>query len=457
MSVRAGRKRKNISNREETTSSSNKSGLLCYYTCVSHDTREDINGERNTPNEATSPHNMKNSQSLRRSRETSCTRDSRTGHDSPYKKRRCIDAGEGQALNSPQKTQVDTRVLKRKREEEQVEVKDINGERNTPNEATSPHNMKNSHSHRRSRETSSTRDSRIRHDAPYKKRRCIDAGEGQALNSPQKTQVDTRVLKRKREEQVEVKQSVTGGEGTSQICSNVAKRPKQVTSICPVAGEGSIQSDDILPTVPDNLSVESFNYHKVLGQGHFGKVLLASEKVTGHHLAIKILKKRRLLKEMDTMTAIKEKALLQLAEQSPFLCASYATFQTSDYLFYVMDYMAGGDLSDLIRNKAPFDVETTRLYTAELICGIQFFHSRGIIHRDLKPSNIFIDSDSHVRIGDFGLAVENVYLERPHTAAGPRGTRSRASGISVLGLSRWLDPVRGPVCQWGTSVANRYC
>ncbi|CAJ0943961.1 unnamed protein product [Ranitomeya imitator] len=224
-----------------------------------------------------------------------------------------------------------------------------------------------------------------------KTRRCLDAGECQDPNNLQKTPVDTGVLKRKREEDhVEGKRSDTGGEGI-RPCNNEAKRPKPDTNFCPVAGDDSLQSDDILPTVPDSLSVESFTYHKVL---------LASEKVSGHQLAIKILQKRRLLKERRTTEANKEKLLLQIAEQSPFLCASYATFQTSDYLFYVMDYMAGGDLHHLIKNKAPFDIETTR---------------------DLKPLNIFIDSGSHVRIGDFGLAKINLLEDQK--VSGYAGTR----------------------------------
>ncbi|CAJ0967091.1 unnamed protein product [Ranitomeya imitator] len=326
MTFRAGKKWKKISNREETTTSNNKDGLLYQDVDVPRDTGEDTNGERSTPNEASSQHDVKTPHSFRRGRDKSWTRDSRTRDEPPYKRRRRLDAGEDQDTNSPQKTQVDTRVLKRKREEEQVEG--------------------------------------------------------------------------------------GGGEGTSQSSMMVAKRSKPDTNSCPVAGEGSVQSDDIPPTIPDTLSEESFTYHKVLGQGHFGKVLLASEKVSGHRLAIKILKKRQLLKERRTTAAINEKLVLQIAERSPFLCASFATFQTSDYLFYVMDYMVGGDLHQLIKIKAPFDMETTRLYTAELTCGLQFLHSRGIIHRDLKPLNVFIDGDSHAKIGDFGLSKIDVYEDQ---------------------------------------------
>ena len=43
----------------------------------------------------------------------------------------------------------------------------------------------------------------------------------------------------------------------------------------------------------------------------------------------------------------------------------------------------------------------------EVVEGLSYIHQQGIIHRDLKPVNIFIDSEDHVKIGDFGLATPN--------------------------------------------------
>lgn len=45
----------------------------------------------------------------------------------------------------------------------------------------------------------------------------------------------------------------------------------------------------------------------------------------------------------------------------------------------------------------------------EIIEGLSHIHQQGIIHRDLKPVNIFIDSEDHVKIGDFGLATTNIF------------------------------------------------
>ncbi|KAM3926823.1 protein kinase C delta type-like [Leptodactylus fuscus] len=61
-----------------------------------------------------------------------------------------------------------------------------------------------------------------------------------------------------------------------------------------------------------------------------------------------------------------------------------------------------------------------RFYAAELVCGIQHLHSKGIVHRDLKPSNIMVAETGHIKIADFGLALENIYGER--RATGYAGT-----------------------------------
>ncbi|CAJ0931621.1 unnamed protein product [Ranitomeya imitator] len=56
-----------------------------------------------------------------------------------------------------------------------------------------------------------------------------------------------------------------------------------------------------------------------------------------------------------------------------------------------------------------------RFYAAELVCGIQYLHSKGIIHRDLKPENILVAETGHIKITDFGLAIDNMHGDRTAT------------------------------------------
>ncbi|XP_031757232.1 protein kinase C delta type-like, partial [Xenopus tropicalis] len=157
------------------------------------------------------------------------------------------------------------------------------------------------------------------------------------------------------------------------------------------------------------ISIERFLFHQHLGSGSYGKVMLAMDSVTSQYIAIKTLKKRKLLEEDEREFIMVEHQILQIANECKFLTGLYAAFHNKDYVFYAMEYLPGGSLGELLSARGPLNIETVRFIAAELICGISFLHSKGIVHRDLKPENILLDSVGHIKIADFGLALENMF------------------------------------------------
>ncbi|CAJ0936720.1 unnamed protein product [Ranitomeya imitator] len=115
-----------------------------------------------------------------------------------------------------------------------------------------------------------------------------------------------------------------------------------------------------------------------------------------------------------------ERRVLQLASGSPFLVHADFGFQTKMNIFLGMQYMSCGDFYQLLHMKGPLDITNARFYAAELVCGIQFLHSEGVIHRDLKPENILVAETGHIKITNYGLALENMHAEQ--TATGFAGT-----------------------------------
>jgi RAC serine/threonine-protein kinase len=165
----------------------------------------------------------------------------------------------------------------------------------------------------------------------------------------------------------------------------------------------------------ERVGIEDFELLTVIGEGSFGKVLRVRKNDNGQIYAMKVLDKKMIIKRNELEHTRAEKSILQKLE-CPFLVKLHYTFQTTSKLYFILDYVNGGELFFHLQNQKKFDPERVKFYCAEIVLGLKYLHEKGILYRDLKPENVLLTSDGHICMTDFGISKEGLKAADDRTA-----------------------------------------
>ncbi|XP_058719152.1 cAMP-dependent protein kinase catalytic subunit PRKX isoform X2 [Poecile atricapillus] len=185
---------------------------------------------------------------------------------------------------------------------------------------------------------------------------------------------------------------------------------------------------------PAAYKLEDLETLATVGTGTFGRVHLVKEKMGKRYFALKVMSIPDVIRLKQEQHVHNEKSVLKEVNH-PFLIRLFWTNHDERFLYMLMEYVPGGELFSYLRNMGRFNNSTGLFYSTEIICAIEYLHSKEIVYRDLKPENILLDKEGHIKLTDFGFAKKLV--DRTWTLCGtpeylaPEVIQSKGHGRAV--------------------------
>jgi len=145
------------------------------------------------------------------------------------------------------------------------------------------------------------------------------------------------------------------------------------------------------------------NYVKI-GEGSTGLVYAANdlESMNGQHLVA--IKKMNLHKQQRRELLFNEVVIMRDYKHKNIV-DMYGSYLVDDELWVVMEYLAGGALTDIV-TKTRMDENQIAAVCKSVLQALAFLHANGVIHRDIKSDSILLSNDGRVKLTDFGFVAQ---------------------------------------------------
>ena len=205
--------------------------------------------------------------------------------------------------------------------------------------------------------------------------------------------------------------SLLGGVSPDELFARALQTVKMTTG-----GAGGWQP----PTLAEAATLfPNYEVLRLLGRGGMGAVYQARQIELDRLVAIKLLP-LEISVDQEFVDRFRREARAMARLHHPNIITVFDFGTTREgHLFFVMEYVEGANLQAVIRQSG-LNAEQALSVLEQVCTALAYAHGKGIVHRDIKPANVMIDTESHVKVADFGLArlIDNAAPDLGHTTTG---------------------------------------